>query len=197
MAAATVGRWIAGHSLFISGQPNAFTPLLAKHFLTVEAVMLPASLALAGSHFVASMALNDAQLSEVSARQGAIIFWTKQFTSDRAELPNVAARIAILTIQVSTFPLWLMVSAWSPASVHECLGTATDLLQQKYVATTKGAPHDFYTPNIDRMTAAKQQHMNNRSLTTDFAAALFVTLFLFISPRSAGKVATAAAPSRE
>jgi hypothetical protein len=109
----------------------------------------------------------------------------------------VAARIAILTIQVSTFPLWLMVSAWSPASVHECLGTATDLLQQKYVATTKGAPHDFYTPNIDRMTAAKQQHMNNRSLTTDFAAALFVTLFLFISPRSAGKVATAAAPSRE
>ena len=186
--AATVGKWIAGNSLFIQGQPNAFSPLLAKHFILVESLLLPASAALCSSHYVSAMftrperkALMQAQFLEVTQRSEAIIFWSKNMSYRREEAPNFLIRFAAVTVQALMMPMWLIVAAWSPASVHQCLATATDVLQQKYVATAKGAPHDFYTPNIDRMSISKQQHASNGdTLDTDFAAALFITFFVAV-----------------
>ena len=183
-----VGRWLAGHSLFISGQPTSFSPLLAKHFLAVESLLLPGNAALVASHYVATwcghpertVQMNQ-QMNEITARTEAVVFWSRHLTSKRDEVPNVAFRIAAVMIQAVLAPMWFIVAAWSPASVHQCLGTATDLLQQKYAGTASGAPHDFYTPAINKMTVAKQAHaQNGNSLGPDYAAALFITLFVMV-----------------
>lgn len=188
---ATVGRWLAGHSLFIAGQPNTFSPILARHFSFVEGMMLPAHAALCGTHYLAAMmghaerrTIMHSQMLEMNSRTDALTFWSNHSPNRRDEWQNVAFRVGIVACQAVAFPFWLMVAAWSPASVHACLATATDLLQQKYVATARNAPHDFYTPTIDRLTSAKHAHSANSNLNPDFAAALFLTLLLFIRMRS-------------
>jgi hypothetical protein len=186
--ASTIGKWIGGNSLFITGQPKAFSPLLAKHFLLVESLMLPANAALATTHYVASMAtkperkaLMHQQLLEASQRSEALIFWSQQLTSKREEVPNVAARIAMVSIQAFLMPFWLSMAAISPATVHDCLATATDLLAQKYVSTASGAPHHFYTPHIGHLSSAKQHHrQQGDTLTFEPAAMVFILFFTLI-----------------
>lgn len=187
---ATVGRWLAGHSLFISGQPKSFSPVLAKHFLITETLLLPANVALCAVHYVSALsghaerrALMHDQLQEVNARTEAMVFWTQHFTCRRDEVPNVGFRIAALVLQVAIAPFWAFVAAWSPSTVHQCLASATDLLQQKYVATASGAPHQFYTPHIERLTKCKNDHKANENISADVPAGLFLTLFLFMHMR--------------
>lgn len=183
-----VGKFLAGHSLFIAGQPKSYTPLLARHFFFVESLLLPACAALAASHYCSSMAMypeRKAQmqfaLGEVNARADAMVFWSKQLSTNRNEPITVATRGFAVVLQTLSMPVWLLVAAWSPSQVHQCLATAVDILQQKYVGTAQGAPHEFYTPQIDRMTPAKNQHRTQGDvLTTDYAAAILITFFVLI-----------------
>lgn len=194
-----IGRVTAGHSLFIPGQPQAYTPTLAKHFIIVEATLLPASLALAGVHYVSALCghperktLGHEALQEAHARMEALTFWTSELSSNRSDPLNVAVRLSALTWSVSTFTFWSLFAAWSPATIHRAMGDANDILQRKYVTTTRGAPMGFYQTHIDRMTRVKQDHYNQQNLSLDLAAALFITV-MFLLGRSSGSTLQSAA----
>lgn len=204
-----VGMLFAGHSIFIPGKPNAFTPLLSKHFMMVETAMRTPADALYFSHTISTYFSypNRTDLvaicnQDAQTRLKASIFWGKYLSSshDFNDHWAIIMRFGFLLVHLATLFPWFVVSSCAPGLVHQVLATGADVTWKKYETTMHNAPdyklYQNHIAEMQRLTTAHQQAAN----TAYFCPfTCFIALFWLLIWRMRPSAATAApggGPSR-
>ena len=143
------GKLLTGHSIFIRGQPSAFSREIAPHFLFAEGVTLAPTLALMCTHTLTSWhaAPHAAQVSQMAReyahRHEAFTNWTQHYTANRADLPNSGIRALSFFGAWMTLPPWVVVAGLTPSTAHHALATANGILAAKYETISSGMPSEL------------------------------------------------------
>lgn len=179
-----LGDMIAGHNAFIQDVPKNFDAAHAKHFALVESASIVPAFTLSIVHYFSTYCQFPSRgdliaplQKECGEKSLAIRFWMNQFASKQA-LESVPWRVGLLSLQIATFPFWLLLSSASPAVVHCTLLRINHIMASKYACVSKNAP-PYVTTAGKSAEAAEGFHRGHTHCTTDFGAAICVLLLLW------------------
>lgn len=179
-----LGDMIAGHNAFIQDIPKSFDAAHAKHFALVESAAIVPAFSLSIVHYFSTYCQFPSRgelvphlQRECNDKSLCIRFWTDKFASKQA-MESVPWRIGLLTLQVTTFPFWLLLSSASPAVVHSTLLRINHIMASKYSCVSKNAP-PFVSTAVKSAEAAESFHRMHTHCTTDFGAAICVLFLLW------------------
>jgi hypothetical protein len=177
-----LGDMIAGHNAFIQDIPKKFDAAHAKHFALVESAAIVPVFALSMVHYFSAYTQfpDRAQLlpklqQETTEKTNSIVFWLSVFANQNAPA-SIGWRLGLLTMQVATFPLWLLVASASPAIVHSTMSRVDHIMSSKYQCVQTNAP-EFIGRHARLTELSEDFHKSKTHMPTDFAAAA-VILFL-------------------
>ncbi|CUG88369.1 GPI-anchored surface protein, putative [Bodo saltans] len=179
-----LGDMLAGHNAFIQDIPKKFDAAHAKHFAVVESASLVPVFALSIVHYFSAFTQfsDRAQLlpklqQESAEKTSSIIFWLDVFAKQNAPA-SLAWRVGLLTMQVATFPFWLLVASASPAIVHSTMSRVDHIMSSKYECVEKNAP-EFIGRHARLTRSSEEFHKARTHLPTDFAAAAVLLLLIW------------------
>lgn len=181
-----LGDMIAGHNLFIADIPKQFDQAHAKHFAFVEGLASVPALTLTIVHYFSMFCQYSTRVQllpplqdELLSKARSMNFWLDQFAR-REALQSVPWRVGILTAQVATFPVWLLLSSASPAVVHATMERVNHIMSSKYQCIDKRAP-PFVATHQHATARAEEFHRLQTHLPTDIGAAVMLLLiFLYL-----------------
>jgi hypothetical protein len=198
-----LGDVIAGHSVLIPQPPVEFNRNLAMHFLLVESTLLLPTFTLSISHYFSSLCMSQDRhhiiaplFNETFLRSEMQQFWLSQVAGSASpDFKLHACRIGILMYQITTFSMWIVLSAVFPSISHTILSRASHIMSRKYGAIELRFPnHQMHSKYLQTMQAAENFHRKNSGMRIDPIGAFFIFVIVFMrnkKDRSGGQKAAA------